>query len=163
MPTVEAKDLVSRIRNIMGGDYFLSHHEAAEEIDSVLRETTADLRKDWVKAIKLTLSALKSCGSLRETTEVAAGLCEQLRAKLDALEEQQKWKPIDTCPTGWGNFFLVRPKGLHTTTGFTPTVVQCCDSQFYKPENELEPVYFGQNEPDNHPLKTELEWCLLPE
>lgn len=75
------------------------------------------------------------------------------------------WKPIILAPTGWGNFFLVRPNGIHPGRGrpYLPTVVQYFDGKFYLPDNELEPVYFGQDEPEGHPLRAELEWMPLPE
>lgn len=68
------------------------------------------------------------------------------------------------APTEAYEFFLVRPKGLHPATGMVwhPTIVQRIDGQLYTSTNELEPVYFGQNEADDHPLKTALEWRHFP-
>lgn len=75
------------------------------------------------------------------------------------------YKDIKTCPKGFGNFFLVKPKGSHKAKGlpFLPTVVQECDGEFYSPMNECELINFGQYEPLGRPLHTILEWTELPE
>lgn len=78
---------------------------------------------------------------------------------------QSSWQPnLRNAPTEPGDFFLVRPRGLHSSRGkpFLPTIVQRIDGEFYTCDNEIDPVYFGQNEADDHPLKTTLEWQPLP-
>jgi hypothetical protein len=68
------------------------------------------------------------------------------------------------APSEAYEFFLVRPKGIHPGNGkpFHPTIVQRIDGDLYTSDNELDPIYFGQNEADDHPLKTALEWKPLP-
>lgn len=71
---------------------------------------------------------------------------------------------ISLSPDGFHEFFLIRPKGIDPRTGkhWIPTIVQRSGKDFYSPDNEIEPLYFGQNEAEDHPLKTELEWTDLP-
>lgn len=74
------------------------------------------------------------------------------------------WRTMDSAPSGWKNYFFVRPKGLHPGFGepFLPTLVQQVEGQFYAPDNELDPLYFGQDEPDDNPFKAVLEWRPIP-
>lgn len=71
---------------------------------------------------------------------------------------------FENAPTEMHEYFLVRPKGIHPGRGglFLPTIVQRIDGEFYATDNEVDPIYFGQNEADDHPLKTTLEWQPLP-
>ena len=81
------------------------------------------------------------------------------------LRSSEKWRTdFENAPTEAYEFFLVRPKGVHPASGkaFHPTIVQRIDGKFYTSTNELEPIYFGQNESDDHPLKTTLEWRHFP-
>ena len=76
------------------------------------------------------------------------------------------YKPVsEGHPEGWYNYFLVRPRGIdqRTSQNWVPTVVQFADGQYYAPDNELKPLYFGQNEPRDSPFRTELEWRELPD
>lgn len=76
---------------------------------------------------------------------------------------QQTWSAdFATAPTEAYEFFLVRPQGLYRGKPFIPTIVQRFGGEFYTAGNELEPVYFGQNEAAGHPLKTTLEWQHFP-
>lgn len=74
------------------------------------------------------------------------------------------WQPIESAPTGWHNYFFIRPTGLYLASGkpFLPTIVQQVDGQFYESDNELDPVYFGQDEPEDSPFKQNLEWRPIP-
>jgi hypothetical protein len=71
---------------------------------------------------------------------------------------------FSNAPSGWKRYFLVRPKGLHPALDIPPipSVVQRFEGEFYGVENEIEPMYWGQNEPDDSPFKTTLEWRPLP-
>jgi hypothetical protein len=71
---------------------------------------------------------------------------------------------IENAPSEAYDFFLVRPQGNHPGRGgpFHPTIVQRIDGKFYTSDNELDPIYFGQDEPDDSPMKTTLEWKPLP-
>jgi hypothetical protein len=71
---------------------------------------------------------------------------------------------FENAPSEAYEFFLVRPQGTHPGRGgiFHPTIVQRIDGKFYTSDNELDPIYFGQDEPDDSPMKTTLEWKPLP-
>lgn len=80
-------------------------------------------------------------------------------------QQQQSWRSdFENAPSEAYDFFLVRPKGVHPASGkvWHPTIVQRIEGKFYTSTNELEPIYFGQDETDDHPLKTTLEWKPLP-
>lgn len=94
-----------------------------------------------------------------------AALQEAEIARLTALVADAAWRTDwENAPTKAHEYFLVRPRGLHPGKGqpFLPTIVQRIDGEFYTTDNELEPVYFGQDESEDHPLKTTLEWKPLP-
>lgn len=98
---------------------------------------------------------------------VVIKLAEELLAALDALppSDANGWRPIgDGAPDGWQNYFLVRPTGWNPCSGksWIPTVVQRVEGKFYTPDNEIEPIDFGQDEPLDSPLRTTLEWHSLP-
>lgn len=89
----------------------------------------------------------------------------RLNIELERANEADAWSTdLSQAPTEPYEFFLVRPKGLHPARGmvFHPTIVQRIDGKFYTAENELEPIYFGQDEADDHPLKATLEWRHFP-
>jgi hypothetical protein len=88
------------------------------------------------------------------------------RQKEFVNKSKVSWQPIDsTTPTGWGNYFMVRVKGEDPRRGklWLPSIVQRVDDKYYVAENELTPVYFGQDEPENSPFYVELEWRPIPE
>lgn len=95
-------------------------------------------------------------------------LCEEiarLNVEMEELRSDDAWSgDLSKAPTEAYEFFLVRPKGLHPSHGkmFHPTIVQRIDGEFYTATNEFDPIYFGQNEADDHPLKTMLEWRPFP-
>lgn len=76
---------------------------------------------------------------------------------------------IALCLKEQGNFFLVRPKGLHPAWNkkFTPSVVQLIENKLYSAENELEHIVFSHKDdfltPSDDPFECGLEWCELPE
>ena len=74
------------------------------------------------------------------------------------------WKSMETAPTGWHNYFLVRVKGINPNRGekYVPAVVQQVQGDFYFSENELDPIEFGQNMEHIQPFPG-LEWLPLPE
>jgi hypothetical protein len=75
------------------------------------------------------------------------------------------FKPIDdSTPEGWGNFFLIRPVGnwQDGPKKFHPTIVQRVEGKFYTSMNELDPIYFGQDESPGDPGYSELEWAPMP-
>lgn len=86
-----------------------------------------------------------------------------IRTAIMNIEKNITWQSMETAPTGWKNYFLVRPKGLHQRyeKPYTPIVVQQLDGALYIAEfafkvgNELEPLHFDKYEP--------LEWHELPE
>ena len=84
------------------------------------------------------------------------------------------WKPfvksdLELCMKEPYQFFLVRPKGLHQTTGqkFTASVVQLIDNELYRCMDELEPIIFSHKDdfltPETNPFECNLEWCEIPE
>lgn len=85
---------------------------------------------------------------------------------LSSTEPQSvAWRTdFKNAPSEAYEFFLVRPQGNHPGRGgiFHPTIVQRIDGKFYTSDNELDPIYFGQDEPDDSPMKTTLEWKPLP-
>lgn len=50
-PSKEAMELVRRIRNKMGGQYFLQEDEAAQEIDEFVREQKLESAKNVQSAV----------------------------------------------------------------------------------------------------------------
>lgn len=91
--------------------------------------------------------------------------CADRSAKLSTALPQGVWRTdLENAPSEAYEFFLVRPQGTHPGRGgaFHPTIVQRIDGKFYTSDNELDPIYFGQDEPDDSPLKTTLEWKPLP-
>lgn len=89
----------------------------------------------------------------------------EARACLEAALAVPAWSTDFTnAPSEPYEFFLVRPKGRHLSRGrvFHPSIVQRIDGKFYTSTNEFEPLYFGQDEADDHPLKTTLEWRHFP-
>lgn len=71
---------------------------------------------------------------------------------------------IENVPTEAGDFFLVRPRGLHPTTGkpFLPTIVQQIDGDLYLPSNEIDKIIFGRDEPCDNWRDVDMEWQPLP-
>lgn len=74
------------------------------------------------------------------------------------------WEALSTAPTEAYEYFFVRPVGFHPATGkrYLPSVVHRINGRLYAPDNEIEPLYFGEDEPDNHPLYQMLEWRPIP-
>ncbi len=75
------------------------------------------------------------------------------------------WKTdFSDAPSGHEKYFFVRPVGMHPAYGqpYLPTLVFREEGKFYTSENHLDPVYFGQDEPEDSPLRTTLEWTFLP-
>lgn len=66
------------------------------------------------------------------------------------------WQSMETAPTGWYNFFLIRPVGLHPKyeKPYIPSVVQQIETKFFAVDDEITSVFFGN---------AELEWHELPE
>ncbi|QOG20435.1 hypothetical protein [Bradyrhizobium sp. SEMIA] len=146
-------EILTRTATIVLPDGYATAEEFAEDCGFVL------------------LASLTPAGCSDQTTITLGMMIEdnrRLQAELEQarlLVEGSAWRTdFENAPSEAYEFFLVRPRCLHPAKGkpFHPTIVQRIDGEFYTSDNELEPIYFGQNEDDDHPLKTTLEWKPLP-
>jgi hypothetical protein len=73
---------------------------------------------------------------------------------------------------GYGNFFMVRPRGINPNTGkvYLPSIVQMFNHAhhaLYSSDDELEPLTWStaadRLEPTQNPFDANLEWRELPE
>jgi hypothetical protein len=74
------------------------------------------------------------------------------------------WESMASAPSGWGNFFLVRPAYPNPITGgkCCPTVVQQAGGRLYSATDELDCLLFGETELEPNPLLADLEWHPIP-
>lgn len=70
----------------------------------------------------------------------------------------------DNAPTGERSFFLVRPVYRHQGTSEVclPSIVQQIDGKLYAPDNEIDPLVFGEHEPIDDWRAAGIEWAPLP-
>lgn len=73
-------------------------------------------------------------------------------------------RDYENAPFEAHDFFVVRQIGIHPGFGepYLPVIVQQIDGRLYAPENELEALAFGREEPTVDWRKADLVWRLLP-
>lgn len=119
-------------------------------------QTAQHLCERWMRSLRRT-------PAVDEMAAFMSGVKAVLESAGSASSTDTAWRTdFANAPTEAYEFFLVRPQGLHRGKPWYPTIVQRVDGEFYTSDNELEPIYFGQNEADDHPMKTTLEWRHFP-
>lgn len=108
--------------------------------------------------------------ALDEIAEYAMIEISKIQRQTMELPQMSNYKPFtknSDHPTGQGNFFLVRPRGINPRFGekYVPTVVQSIGGELYSSFNEIEPIMYGKTGPHADPYHSDcdLEWMELPE